>query len=263
MTDDPTPTQPQSSNGAGDSRAGRTAVRSGLAHRRNPVLAALGEFAGGTRRVLLRDPLSLFLLLASIGLAIAFATLLGAIKPGSSGLQVPLSTVQTLAKRHDIQSATVLDHDARVELTTAAIAPAVLANGVIAGTSTEASAGEAVATTAATGLQRLWAAYPASGAITQQLLKELSASGAIVSVNQESGKGTEAIVVQFLIPILLLVCLFSLFTRMGADGAAGGIAAFSQFTGKGRKRGKGTADKITFADVAGAGEALAELREIR
>ena len=44
---------------------------------------------------------------------------------------------------------------------------------------------------------------------------------------------------------------------------AGGIASFSQFTGKGRRKGKGTQDRITFADVAGAGEALAELREIR
>ena len=43
-----------------------------------------------------------------------------------------------------------------------------------------------------------------------------------------------------------------------ADGGAGGIAAFSQFTGKGRKKGKGMADKITFADVAGAGEAVAD-----
>ena len=49
----------------------------------------------------------------------------------------------------------------------------------------------------------------------------------------------------------------------GADGGAGGIAGFSQFTGKGRKKGKGTRDRITFADVAGAGEAVAELREIR
>jgi cell division protease FtsH len=84
-----------------------------------------------------------------------------------------------------------------------------------------------------------------------------------VTVEQQPGKGTKQIIVQFLIPILLLVCLFVLFTRMGGDGAAGGIAAFSQFTGKGRKKGKGTTDRITFADVAGAGEAVAELKEIR
>jgi cell division protease FtsH len=251
MTDDPTPPQSPASNGVGTNSAGKTAVRSGLAQRRNPVLVTLGDLATNTRRLILRDPLSLFLLLASIGLAIAFATLLGGIKPGSSGTQVPLSTVQALARHGDIESAVVLDHDDRVELTTTATSPAVSAEGVIA------------ATPSGNGLQRLWAAYPASGAITQQLFKELSASGASVSVDQQSGKETKTIIVQFLVPILLLVCLFSLFMRQGGEGAAGGIAGFSQFTGKGRKKGKGTKDRITFADVAGAGEALAELREIR
>ncbi|HEV3046373.1 MAG TPA: ATP-dependent zinc metalloprotease FtsH [Solirubrobacteraceae bacterium] len=340
MTDDSNPTATPSNNGApsGDATPPpMKAVRSGLAHRRNPALAALGEFAGGARRVLLRDPLSLFLLLASIGLAIVFVTLLGAIKPASSGQQVPLSAVQALARRHDIATAEVLDHDSRVELVTIANGPTVSGDGTItpsaaeaqaaaraaaaaaaaarrakhhakqssasattAGVGTGGTAGEgtqptgeptasstgstgaaaastgAAGATAATtpaelaaaaragaGSQRLWSAYPASGAITQQLLKELSGSGASVTVNQQSGKGTEAIVVQFLIPILLLVCLFSLFMRQGAEGAAGGLAAFSEFAGKGRKKGKGTRDKITFADVAGAGEALAELREIR
>jgi len=261
-----------SNNGAGDPVAGKAAVRSGLAHRRNPALVKLGEFGSGVRRALLRDPLSLFLLLASIGLAIAFATLLGYIKPSSSGRQVPLSTVQTLAQRHQINAALLLDHDNRVELTTALKAPRILANGSLpAPTTTTRIVGVkhphtvlSVIEPAGAGVEQpLWAAYPASGAITQQLLRELTASGAVVSVNQQSGKATRTIIVQFLIPILLLVCLFSLFMRVGAEGAGGGIAAFSQFAGKGRKKGKGTTDKITFADVAGAGEAVAELREIR
>ena len=82
-------------------------------------------------------------------------------------------------------------------------------------------------------------------------------------MEQQPGKAARAIVVQFLIPILLLVCLFSLFMRSGTEGAAGGLSGFSEFGGKGKKKGKGSLDKITFADVAGAGEAVAELREIR
>jgi cell division protease FtsH len=268
MTDDdhtPAP-PPAAANGA--KRPGTATVRSGLAQRRNPVLATLGEIGSTARRVVFKDPLSLFLLLASIALAIAFASLLGAIQPSSSGTEVPISAVQTLAKHRDIASAVLLDHDSRVELTTTPTAPTVSADGVITGLST----GEATATGAAAaeptasagaGSQRLWAAYPASGAQTQELASALYDSGAVVSVDQQSGKPTEAIIVQFLIPILLLVCLFSLFTRMGADGGAGGLAAFSEFAGKGRRKGKGTKDRITFADVAGAGEALAELREIR
>jgi cell division protease FtsH len=237
---------PPASSANGVAPANRPAVRSGLAHRRNPVLAKVGELAQGARRIAFRDPIALFLLLASIGLAITFATLLGDIKPSSAGTQAPLSTVQKLAQRHEIANAVLLDHDNRVEVTTR----------------TSASISVAGARIAVAPL--LWASYPASGALTQQLLRELDSSGANVAVDQQSGKGTKTIVVQFLIPILLLVCLFSLFMRLGTgEGAAGGIAGFSQFTGKGRKKGKGRSERITFADVAGAGEALAELKEIR
>jgi cell division protease FtsH len=94
-------------------------------------------------------------------------------------------------------------------------------------------------------------------------LQALTRSNAVVTVDQQTGKAPRAILVQFLIPIMLLVCLFAFFMRFGADGGAGGIAGFSKFTGKGKRKGKGTLDRITFADVAGAGEAVAELREIR
>jgi cell division protease FtsH len=275
MTDDPTPpTDSKSSNGAG-SAPQKAAVRSGLAHRRNPVLVTLGGFFSGSRRVLLRDPLALFLLLASVGLAVAFFVLLGAIQPSSFGRQVPLSTVQALAARREVGAAVLLDHDNRVELHTTTAAPLVSANGGVASATTRTSlvrggrgrrahtVTSVVQPPAGGVAQPLWASYPGSGALTQQLLRELTGSGAVVAVDQQVGKPTKEIIVQFLIPILLLVCLFSLFMRLGGDGGAGGLAAFSEFTGKGRKRGKGTRDRITFADVAGAGEALAELREIR
>jgi cell division protease FtsH len=266
--------------GNGHKPAAKAAVRSGLAQRRNPVLTRVTEILLGARRLLLRDTLAVFLALASIGLAVAFATLLSSIQPSSAGRGVPLSTVQKLAKKHYIATAVLLDHDSRVELTTASAAPAVLPSGglpeqteVATTASSKANkrgkggtgktGGSPVLVAPAAGHpQQLWAAYPSSGAETQQLSSELTAGGASVTIDQQSGKPTRAIIVQFLIPILLLVCLFSLFMRFGGDGA-GGIASFSEFTGKGKKKGKGTRDKITFADVAGAGEAVAELREIR
>jgi cell division protease FtsH len=252
MPDEQKPPEP-SSNGHTPTKA---TVRSGLARKRNPVLARLAETAQTLRRIAFRDSLSLFLLLASIGLAVAFATLLGDIKPGSSGTQAPLSTIQKLAKQHQIANATLLDHDSRVEVQTTGTTTTPTPKGSKTG-------GTAQASTPVGPAKQLWAAYPSSGAQTQQLADELSTSGATVTVDQQAGKPTKAIIVQFLIPILLLVCLFSLFTRLGGEGAAGGIAGFSEFAGKGRKKGKGKAEAITFADVAGAGEALAELREIR
>jgi cell division protease FtsH len=286
MTDQPSsdssPPLPPGSSASGPSSGkaagSRPAVRSGLAaKRRNPVLAALGGLAQTAQRKALRDPVALFLLLASIGLAIAFATLLGSIAPSSAGREAPINTVQTLAKRKEITRALLLDHDNRVELATTVAAPPLSPTGVlppstphavrtsvtIKGKKTVRVSTVLVAPPGAGSTQLLWAAYPASGAQTQQLLHEMVASGATVAVDQQSGKGTKTIVVQFLIPILLLVCLFSFFMRLSPEGAAGGIASFSQFAGKGRRRGKGTSDRITFADVAGAGEAVAELREIR
>src|SRR4029077_20439082 len=76
----------------------------------------------------------------------------------------------------------------------------------------------------------------------------------------QSSYPARQIVVQFLIPILLLVCLFAFFTRQKSEGA-GGIASFSTFRGKGKRK-KGVAP-VTFDSVAGSGDALAELKEIR
>jgi cell division protease FtsH len=219
---------------ASGARGPRPKVHSGLAQRRHPLLVALEGFLQGLARLVLRDPLSTFLLVASIVVAITFALLLSSIGPSSSGTEIPISRVESLAVHKQIASATLLDHDNRVEVVT------------------KTPPGE-----------HLWAAYPSSGAQTQTLLASLSKSGAPITVDQQSGKPLRSVIVQFLLPILLLVCLFALFTRLGADGGAGGIAGFSRFTGKGKRKGKGVAQRISFADVAGAGEAVAELREIR
>jgi cell division protease FtsH len=234
--DDPGP-QPgaRSTRRPAPAPAGRLpdAIRPGLAkRRRNPAVAALAATATAIWKFFAKDPLTTFLLLASIALTVAFFTLLGSLSPRQTGDAYPLSRVIVLAEQHQVADATLLDHDARVVVDTF--------DG-----------------------QRFYANYPSSGAETQQLVKVLSDGGARVSVDLQSSKPERQILVQFLIPIVLLVCLFAFFTRLSADGGAGGIAAFSKFGGKGRRKGKGTSDKITFDDVAGAGEAVAELREIR
>ena len=255
MTADENNGQSPSSQGNGRSKTPvrppqRGQVRSGLAQKRSPALVALGEFAGTARRVILRDKIALFLVFASIALVITFFSLLGAIGPSGHGSELPISRVFSLANHRQIATATIYDHDNRVEITLKQ------PQDETAGTST------APAVPPLPGIE-YWAAYPASGVQTQQLLQSLGVSGTVVTVQQQPGKAQRTILVQFLIPIVLLVCLFALFMRFGADGGAGGIAGFSKFTGKGKRKGKGTLHKITFADVAGAGDAVAELREIR
>ncbi len=284
MTDDEDTIPPPSSQGNGrppapvrPPKGGQ--VRSGLAHKRNPALVALGDFGTGARRVIFRDKIALFLVVASAGLLITFFSLLGAIGPNTHGSELPISRVLELAVHKQIATATLYDHDNRVEVTLKQPASGVAdtsggksatgTNTGATGTTTDTTAtttrqpGTTSATTASTPPLEYWAAYPASGVQTQQLLQSLAAAGTVVTVDQQPGKAQRAILVQFLIPIVLLVCLFALFMRFGADGGAGGIAGFSKFTGKGKRKGKGTLHQVTFSDVAGAGEAVAELREIR
>ena len=164
-------------------------VRSGLAKkRRNPVLAFLEAVGGGVVKFLTKDWLTTALLLASIALVITFFVLLSSIQPGQTGKQFPLSRVLTLAGQHQIADATLLDHDDRVVVDTF--------DG-----------------------QRFYANYPSSGAATSTLISSLTNDGARVTVDPQSGKPERQILVQFLIPIVLLVCLFAFFTRLSAAPA--------------------------------------------
>jgi cell division protease FtsH len=214
-----------------DARSRRPALKRPQVEFRD-VARSVGDVAASVLRWFAKDPINTVLIFASIALTILFFSLLNAIQPASSGERVPLSRVEKLAKHKQIQLATLLDVDSRVVVDTRE------------------------------GLE-LYAAYPKSNTETSSLVKELTAGGAVVEIDQQADKPSKQILVQFLIPILLLVCLFVLFTRLGQDGGAGAFAGFSKFTGKGRKKGAPSPDRTTFEKVAGAGEAVAELREIR
>ncbi len=202
--------------------------------RRSPArdfVLRVGEFLTAVARAILRDGMSTLLAIVSIALLVTYFSLLGSLGPSTHGQQVALTEVTSLAKAQRIRSAVLLDHDHQVIVQT--------------------NTGE-----------QLYAAYPASDAATEDILGELQTGGAVVNVNLQSSKGARQIVVQFFLPIMLLVALFALLMRQTKDGSSG-IEAFSAFRGQGRKRKKGEAGAITFDSVAGAGEALAELREIR
>ncbi|MDO8209332.1 ATP-dependent zinc metalloprotease FtsH [Conexibacter sp. CPCC 206217] len=202
--------------------------------RRSPVALALQRVVDAIApigRFLTKDVITTFLLLASIALAITFFVLLGSLGQEGSGNKVALSTVVELSDAEQLRSAVLLDRDHQIEAVTE------------------------------TGLD-VYADYPASDAATLDLVNTLQKNRVPYTIDAQSGKPARTIVVQFLLPILLLVCLFAFFTRLGQDGGAGGIGAFSNFRGRGRKKKRG-ASPITFDSVAGAGEALAELREIR
>ncbi len=204
-------------------------------HNRSPfkeMAGRAGEALAPIGRFLRRDRLSTFLLFASIALIVTFFSLLGSLGSAGVGQKAPLSQVAKLGKEELLRGATLLDYDHQVVVET---------DG---------------------GLQ-LYADYPSSDAATLQIYETLAKGGANVRIDPQSGKEAGVIVVQFLLPILILVCLFSFFMRQAGDDGSGGIGGFSAFRGKGRRRKKGEKAPITFDSVAGAGEALAELREIR
>jgi cell division protease FtsH len=215
--------------------------RQSASYRLRQSLSALGQRA---LKILLRDPLAWFLLLAAIGLGITFFNLLDDIQPQSPGSQVTLTEVTELARDRQIATATLYDQDSRIVLRTRP-------------EQRQAREGEPPPRPA----QTLWAAYPSSGASTGALLTALQRAGATTVVDQQSDIPTKKILVQFLLPILLLVTLFAFFMRLSDDEGAGGIASFSKFTGRRRK--KGDNGGVTFANVAGNPEAIAELKEIR
>ena len=164
---------------------------------------------------------------AAILLALFFIGL-SILAPSSPGREIRFSDATGLISASGaVQKAELLDQDARLELTTSS------------------------------GVQ-VWTAYPHADPYTSQLLTLLLQHKIPTTVDPQSGKPTLRAVVQFLLPILILACLFVLLTLMARE-QGGAIAAFSKWTGRKQKAGSGT---FTFNDVAGAPEALVELREM-
>src|SRR5262249_15165554 len=172
------------------------------------------------------NALILGLLLLAFCLIALFFVGLRAIAPASPGTQVSLSQATFRIKHHAVASAELLEHDNQLAFSSRRGA-------------------------------KFWAAYP--NTYTPNLVDLLGRARVPTTVDAQSTKGSLADVVQFLLPILILVTLFAFFMVLVRDKGGAAFAAFSKWTGRGQKAGTGP---HTFADVAGAPEALIELGEI-
>jgi cell division protease FtsH len=104
--------------------------------------------------------------------------------------------------------------------------------------------------------------YPTDGTVTADLVAQLRKAGADVKVDRQDLKDSIRTVTTFLLPLMILANLFALaflLMRTGS-GALSDIETFGTL-GKGRKS-QTAAPSVTFADVAGADEAVEELREV-
>jgi cell division protease FtsH len=183
--------------------------------------AAVGEVLAGN--------VLLFSLLALAGILIAlFFVGLAVIAPHPVGKEISLSSSLRMIRSHEVGGARLLDQDSRLEL--------VNHQG-----------------------DQFWSAYPHTGSYTENLLNTLQHQNVPTTVVPQSGVPLLSSVVQFLLPILILVTLFAFFMTLSREKGGAAFASFSKWTGRGQKAGTG---QFTFADVAGAPEALIELGEI-
>ena len=112
------------------------------------------------------------------------------------------------------------------------------------------------------GAGDFYLSYPTSDAFTAILVETAAASEASVTIDPQSTKAAVRVVATFLLPLMILANLFALLFTAGR-GSSSGIGEVQMFgtIAKG-KVGKGI-KSYSFGDVAGADEAVAELREVR
>jgi cell division protease FtsH len=193
------------------------------------------------------------LLVLVLGLLLSFFVVLGKLAPEQAGEELRLDQLRSLAAAKQVQSASFLDEDATIAVQ-AVYDPAVLSGAPAA----EPVEGQQPAPLVA---GEFFVTYPKSDAATGDLLAELQKSGAQVSFDRQDGKARLRFLAQFLLPLLILASLFALLFISLRGGGASEFSLFSQIAAKRKAKNEGTG--VTFADVGAAGEAIAELAEIR
>jgi len=163
------------------------------------------------------------------------------------GEQVSLDALARLSDKSQVVSAKFLDEDATV---TGVYCTTPTTNRQCVG---GAKGGEK---------KEFWTSYPHSDATTSALISSLS-KHALVTVDSQADKAMLRFFAQFLLPLLILANLFGIiFLARGKQSGLSDIAGFGGMR-RGRQREKQTDTSVTFANVAGAEEAVAELREVK
>lgn len=104
--------------------------------------------------------------------------------------------------------------------------------------------------------------YPASDAAFAGLSDIASRAGARIAVDPQSEKMVVRVVSTYLLPLLILANFFGLLFTVGRGGTSGigDVIAFGVIGNKRQKR--GFTAPVSFGDVGGADEAVAELKEV-
>jgi cell division protease FtsH len=195
-------------------------------HRRRRRLASARS--GRSRRGTLALTASLAVLLVAVVGSFAY------LNRSAPGKEISLDELARLTRDHKVVAAELLDEDAQVVVTVAGA--------------------------------RGHTAYPANDSTTGTLVSALTDAGARVTVDPQTAKRTVRVVLTVLLPLMILANLFALYFGVGRGGgsALGEVVSFGQLRRR-RARGRtggGAAPAVTFDDVAGLDEAVAELTEV-
>jgi cell division protease FtsH len=107
-----------------------------------------------------------------------------------------------------------------------------------------------------------WTSVPSSGTVTAGLVDNVQNAGVRVEVDSQSSKQKVKTLTTFLLPLMIFANLLALLIVSTGNGSA--IDDVTSFGSIGQKRLKQGAEKpVTFKDVAGCDEAVAELAEVR
>ena len=206
-------------------------------------------------------------LLSLIMLSGAFVWSLSYLAPTREGRELRLDEFSALAGEKRLDTAVFRDQDALISGALLCRAPAVeptKSKGTAATEETTEPLPPGPRCSDPTNtVERYWIPYPESDATTADLVDDATIAGAQVSVDQQTSKGQVRIVATIVLPLMLLANLFALLFAVG-KGNASGIGEVETFgsIGKGLLRRKHKSP-ITFTDVAGADEAVEELKEVR
>ena len=178
-------------------------------------------------------------------LGVLFAAALGYLGADGPGQHLRLDQVRSLVAQGRVLDGTLRDQDSRLV-------------GHLKPVRTGAAPGQSLPTASAA----FWTALPSSGAVTAALVDSLQTSGAEVTVDSQPTKQKVRTIATFLLPLLIFANLLALL--LSPRGGTSAIGEVMTFGSMGRRRvGPDGSKRVSFADVAGCNEAVAELAEVR
>ncbi|HSH61972.1 MAG TPA: AAA family ATPase, partial [Acidimicrobiales bacterium] len=165
-------------------------------------------------------------------LAVTYAVVLNAIRPDTPGREITIDEVVDMISEKSISEMTLLSEDHR-----------------LVGTDEQGP---------------WWTALGPFDTLSQRLLSDAISGGITTRIDGQSGKNLLKLATQFVLPAATGAVMLALFFSMRQRGGGGA----NEYATLGRVRatrfgGEKDPSRVTFADVAGADEAIQELKEVR